>query len=77
MEYGGGFATRAPPPGRGLNMASLPPVKCYRCGGPNHMARYVQSIYSFPDRARRPGADWLRRVVPVTAWHRLTRSWKT
>ncbi|KAI0252013.1 hypothetical protein BJV78DRAFT_385415 [Lactifluus subvellereus] len=36
-EYG--FATRAPPPGRGLNVASLPPVKCYRCGGPNHMAR--------------------------------------
>jgi len=28
-----------PPPGRGLNMASLPPIKCYRCGGPNHMAR--------------------------------------
>src|SRR5258707_9590987 len=35
------FASRAPPPGRGLNMASLPPIKCYRCGGPNHMARYV------------------------------------
>ncbi|KAH9989136.1 hypothetical protein BJV77DRAFT_698764 [Russula vinacea] len=33
------FASRAPPPGRGLNMASLPPIKCYRCGGPNHMAR--------------------------------------
>jgi len=40
-DYGGagGFASRAPPPGRGLNMAALPPVKCYRCGGPNHMAR--------------------------------------
>jgi hypothetical protein len=37
----GGFASRAPPPGRGLNVASLPPVKCYRCGGPNHMARYA------------------------------------
>ncbi|KAI9453476.1 hypothetical protein BJY52DRAFT_1123545, partial [Lactarius psammicola] len=37
VEYG--YATRAPPPGRGLNVASLPPVKCYRCGGPNHMAR--------------------------------------
>ncbi|KAH9046767.1 hypothetical protein EDB84DRAFT_1586754 [Lactarius hengduanensis] len=36
-----GFASRAPPPGRGLNVASLPPVKCYRCGGPNHMARYA------------------------------------
>ncbi|EIM87809.1 uncharacterized protein STEHIDRAFT_24788, partial [Stereum hirsutum FP-91666 SS1] len=34
-----GFATRAPPPGRGLNTSALPPVKCYRCGGPNHMAR--------------------------------------
>ncbi|THH17417.1 hypothetical protein EW146_g3384 [Bondarzewia mesenterica] len=34
-----GFASRAPPPGRGLNTSSLPPVKCYRCGGPNHMAR--------------------------------------
>ncbi|KAI6035347.1 hypothetical protein F5J12DRAFT_792758 [Pisolithus orientalis] len=20
-------------------MSALPPVKCYRCGGPNHMAR--------------------------------------
>jgi len=39
VEYGGGFVSRAPPPGRGLNVASLPPVKCYRCGGPNHMAR--------------------------------------
>ncbi|KIL70096.1 hypothetical protein M378DRAFT_603372 [Amanita muscaria Koide BX008] len=38
---GGGFASRAPPPGRGLNMSTLPPVKCYRCGGPNHMARSV------------------------------------
>ncbi|KAF8494198.1 hypothetical protein F5888DRAFT_678084 [Russula emetica] len=36
-----GFASRTPPPGRGLNMASLPPIKCYRCGGPNHMARSV------------------------------------
>jgi len=35
----GGFVSRAPPPGRGLNTASLPPIKCYRCGGPNHMAR--------------------------------------
>ena len=40
VEYGG-FAPRAPPPGRGLNVAALPPVKCYRCGGPNHMARYA------------------------------------
>ena len=39
-EYGA--VTRAPPPGRGLNVASLPPVKCYRCGGPNHMARYAK-----------------------------------
>ena len=36
---GGGFASRVPPPGRSLNVATLPPVKCYRCGGPNHMAR--------------------------------------
>ncbi|OJT12571.1 hypothetical protein TRAPUB_10895 [Trametes pubescens] len=36
---GGGFASRAPPPGRALNTSTLPPVKCYRCGGPNHMAR--------------------------------------
>ncbi|KAF7355290.1 Zinc knuckle domain protein [Mycena sanguinolenta] len=28
-----------PPPGRALNTSTLPPVKCYRCGGPNHMAR--------------------------------------
>ncbi|KAL1739010.1 hypothetical protein HDZ31DRAFT_50075 [Schizophyllum fasciatum] len=35
----GGFASRAPPPGRGLNTSALPPIKCYRCGGPNHMAR--------------------------------------
>ncbi|KAF8138525.1 hypothetical protein EV363DRAFT_532021 [Boletus edulis] len=28
-----------PPPGRSLNTSTLPPVKCYRCGGPNHMAR--------------------------------------
>ncbi|KAI0797043.1 hypothetical protein C8Q75DRAFT_729847 [Abortiporus biennis] len=34
-----GFASRAPPPGRSLNTSTLPPVKCYRCGGPNHMAR--------------------------------------
>ncbi|TFK75947.1 hypothetical protein BDN72DRAFT_756269, partial [Pluteus cervinus] len=34
-----GFASRAPPPGRALNTSTLPPVKCYRCGGPNHMAR--------------------------------------
>ncbi|KAG6919405.1 hypothetical protein DXG01_006288 [Tephrocybe rancida] len=37
-----GFVTRAPPPGRALNTSTLPPVKCYRCGGPNHMARYIQ-----------------------------------
>jgi Zinc knuckle len=46
MEYGGGggeYVPRAPPPGRGLNTSTLPPVKCYRCGGPNHMARYVRS----------------------------------
>ena len=37
---GTGFASRVPPPGRTLNMSTLPaPVKCYRCGGPNHMAR--------------------------------------
>lgn len=38
---GGGamFASRAPPPGRALNTSTLPPVKCYRCGGPNHLAR--------------------------------------
>ncbi|EAU84755.2 zinc knuckle domain-containing protein [Coprinopsis cinerea okayama7 len=35
----GGFAPRAPAAGRGLNTSTLPPVKCYRCGGPNHMAR--------------------------------------
>lgn len=33
------FAPRAPGPGRGLNTASLPPVKCFRCGGLNHMSR--------------------------------------
>ncbi|KAJ7095347.1 hypothetical protein B0H15DRAFT_108337 [Mycena belliarum] len=38
---GPAFATRPPPPGRGLNTSTLPPVKCYRCGGPNHMARRV------------------------------------
>ncbi|KAF8520804.1 hypothetical protein BU17DRAFT_46359, partial [Hysterangium stoloniferum] len=32
-------APRAPGSGRGLNTASLPPVKCFRCGGPNHMSR--------------------------------------
>ncbi|KAH6914941.1 hypothetical protein BKA70DRAFT_1257512 [Coprinopsis sp. MPI-PUGE-AT-0042] len=37
----GGFAPRAPAAGRGLNTSTLPPVKCYRCGGPNHMARFV------------------------------------
>ncbi len=36
---GSAFASRAPPPGRALNTSTLPPVKCYRCGGPNHMAR--------------------------------------
>jgi cellular nucleic acid-binding protein len=36
---GAGFASRAPPPGRALNTSTLPPVKCYRCGGPNHMAK--------------------------------------
>ncbi|KAF8192567.1 hypothetical protein BJ912DRAFT_1057917 [Pholiota molesta] len=36
---GPGFASRAPPPGRALNTSTLPPVKCYRCGGPNHLAR--------------------------------------
>ncbi|KAF6762650.1 hypothetical protein DFP72DRAFT_801718, partial [Ephemerocybe angulata] len=35
----GGFAPRVAAPGRGLNTSTLPPVKCYRCGGPNHMAR--------------------------------------
>lgn len=39
--FGGGMGFRAPPPGRGLNTSALPPVKCYRCGGPNHMARCV------------------------------------
>lgn len=38
---GAGFASRAPPPGRGLNTSALPPVKCYRCGGPNHLAKYM------------------------------------
>ncbi|KIJ57168.1 hypothetical protein M422DRAFT_149881 [Sphaerobolus stellatus SS14] len=37
----GSFASRAPPPGRGLNTASLPPVKCFKCGGLNHMSRSV------------------------------------
>ncbi|KAJ7180010.1 hypothetical protein C8R43DRAFT_871270, partial [Mycena crocata] len=36
---GPAFASRPPPPGRALNTSTLPPVKCYRCGGPNHMAR--------------------------------------
>lgn len=36
---GAGFVSRIPPPGRALNTSTLPPVKCYRCGGPNHMAR--------------------------------------
>ena len=35
----GSFASRPPPPGRSLNTASLPPVKCFRCGGLNHMSR--------------------------------------
>ncbi|KAI0047341.1 hypothetical protein FA95DRAFT_1231325 [Auriscalpium vulgare] len=35
----GPYASRTPPPGRGLNMAGIPPVKCYRCGGLNHMAK--------------------------------------
>ncbi|TFK28774.1 hypothetical protein FA15DRAFT_583729, partial [Coprinopsis marcescibilis] len=35
----GGFASRIPGAGRSLNTSTLPPVKCYRCGGPNHMAR--------------------------------------
>ncbi|KAF9534894.1 hypothetical protein CPB83DRAFT_866219 [Crepidotus variabilis] len=35
----GGFVSRAPPPGRALNTSTLPPVKCYRCNGPNHLAR--------------------------------------
>ncbi|KAH9947221.1 hypothetical protein B0H21DRAFT_692394 [Amylocystis lapponica] len=34
-----GFASRVPPPGRALNTSTIPPIKCYRCGGPNHMAR--------------------------------------
>ena len=69
VDYG--FATRAPPPGRGLNVASLPPVKCYRCGGPNHMARYAKKkrhaasptvwlIFFFCRRT--PGTAWLRRT---------------
>lgn len=36
---GPGYASRVPPPGRGLNTASLPPVKCFRCGGFNHMSK--------------------------------------
>ncbi|KAJ7937078.1 hypothetical protein B0H13DRAFT_1589022, partial [Mycena leptocephala] len=36
---GHAFASRPPPPGRALNTSTLPPVKCYRCGGPNHMAK--------------------------------------
>ncbi|KAJ3510617.1 hypothetical protein NLJ89_g4565 [Agrocybe chaxingu] len=36
---GGAFAPRAPAMGRALNTSTLPPVKCYRCGGPNHLAR--------------------------------------
>jgi len=38
---GGGvmtYASRAPPAGR-LNTSTLPPVICFRCRGPNHMAR--------------------------------------
>jgi len=35
---GTGFVSRAPPPGRGLNMAAIP-IKCFRCNGPNHMAK--------------------------------------
>ena len=53
-----GFASRAPPPGRGLNMASLPPIKCYRCGGPNHMARYVATCWCYA--ACRP---WLISLI--------------
>jgi len=41
---GGGFASRAPPPGRALNTSTLPPVKCYRCGGPNHVAKYALAV---------------------------------
>ncbi|KZS91191.1 hypothetical protein SISNIDRAFT_475070 [Sistotremastrum niveocremeum HHB9708] len=37
---GGGFSGQRPAPsGRGLNNATIPPIKCYRCGGLNHMSR--------------------------------------
>ncbi|TDL30007.1 hypothetical protein BD410DRAFT_710730, partial [Rickenella mellea] len=35
----GAFPSRAPPPGRSLNTSALPPVKCFRCGGLNHMSK--------------------------------------
>lgn len=37
---GGGmnYASRAPPQGR-LNTSTLPPVICFRCRGPNHLAK--------------------------------------
>ncbi|RDX53763.1 hypothetical protein OH76DRAFT_1415862 [Lentinus brumalis] len=34
----GAFGGRPAPPGRTL-ASTLPAIKCYRCGGPNHMAR--------------------------------------
>ena len=48
---GGGFVSRAPPPGRALNTSTLPPVKCYRCGGPNHVARYGPSLPCLTDKS--------------------------
>ncbi|KAJ7323240.1 hypothetical protein DFH08DRAFT_787947, partial [Mycena albidolilacea] len=30
---GPAFASRPPPPGRALNTSTLPPLKCYHCGG--------------------------------------------
>lgn len=40
----GAFVPRHPPPGRALNTSTIPPVKCFRCGGLNHMSKCV-----FPD----------------------------
>ncbi|KAJ7638780.1 hypothetical protein FB45DRAFT_976853 [Roridomyces roridus] len=51
----GAFVPRPAPPGRGLNTSTLPTVKvmCYRCGGPNHMARF------------RLGPPWVTRQFPT------------
>ena len=38
------YASRAPPQGR-LNTSTLPPVICFKCRGPNHLAKSDLSIF--------------------------------